>query len=254
MAARSVIARTYYNTSDYEAARDILEADFGQGPQVAGLLTGSLLWAAVLSALGNSPAVIMDRARALLVAGERLAEANPEDAEGILAATQERYSTMRSMVFALAGEYGSRRTRRTARLPRPIRSRSPANHLEAAFRLALESERLLVQGKPPALSRPRPKPWTAAGAEHDELYFLSDFLVVRAAAAVIHGGDWEAAETLLAGFGAAFRTQPDLLRRWSPRGARHHPAVPGQSRRVHWTRSAPRWNRCGSRIPSSSSP
>ena len=66
MEARSVVARTHYNTSDYAAARDILEADFGRGNTVASLLAGSLLWAAVLSALGHTPTDIMERAGALL--------------------------------------------------------------------------------------------------------------------------------------------------------------------------------------------
>ncbi|MCB5274214.1 Spore germination protein GerE [Arthrobacter sp. SO5] len=205
MAARSVTARTYFNTSDYEAARDILEADFGKGHSVAVLLTGTLMWAAVQSALGNTPAVIMDRARALLVAGEQLAKTNPEDAESILAATRERYRTMRSMVLAMAGEYEAD----PAGPPLPAEDRPPANHLEAAFRLALESERLLVQGKSASAFAAASEALTAAGAGYDELYFLAEFLVVRAAAAIIHNGDWEAAETLLSGVGAS--SGPSLI-------------------------------------------
>lgn len=208
MTARSVTARTYYNTSDYAAARDILEADFGQGNSVASLLTGTLLWAAVLSALGHTPADIMGRAGALLRAGERLAKINPEDAESILAATRERLDTMRSMVLALAGEYqeagAAAAAEGQADAPRP-----PANHLEAAFRLSLEAERLLVRGKPLGAFAVASKALDAAGAEHDELYFLTDFLVVRSAAAVIHAGDWQAAETLLARFAAG--SGPSLI-------------------------------------------
>jgi DNA-binding CsgD family transcriptional regulator len=196
VAARSVTARTYFNTSDYAAARDILEADFAKGHSVAVLLTGTLMWAAVLAALGHSPAEIMDRARALLEAGERLAGETPEDAEGILAATTERYATMHAMVFALAGEYpGSAGAAAEAesRPPGP-----PANSLETAFRMALESERLLVQGKAAQAFAAATEAMEFAGSGHDELYVLTDFLVARAAAAVIHSGDWETAATLLA--------------------------------------------------------
>lgn len=105
VAARAVTARTYFNTSDYAAARDILEPDFAKGLSVAVLLTGTLMWAAVQAALGHTPADIMDRAGALLEAGERLGRENPEDADGILKATRERYDTMHAMVYALAGEY-----------------------------------------------------------------------------------------------------------------------------------------------------
>ncbi|HEX9227176.1 MAG TPA: LuxR C-terminal-related transcriptional regulator [Arthrobacter sp.] len=197
VAARSVIARTYFNTSDYAAARDILEDDFAKGLSVAVLLTGTLMWAAVQAALGHSPPDIMDRAGALLEAGERLARENPEDAEGILKATRERYATMHAMVFALAGEYPDGDGAQADVLAGP-----PANTLEAAFRLALESERLLVQGKAMQAFATVSEALESAGSGHDELYFLAEFLVARAAAAVIHGGDWEAAETLLAGVAA----------------------------------------------------
>ena len=194
VAARSVTARTYFNTSDYAAARDILEADFAKGLSVAVLLTGTLMWAAVQAALGHSPADIMDRAGALLEAGERLASEHPEDGEGILKATRERYATMHAMVFALAGESPEGSGTETGVLSGP-----PANTLEAAFRLALESERLLVQGKAVQAFARVSEALESAGAGHEELYFLAEFLVAKAAAAVIHCGDWEAAETLLAG-------------------------------------------------------
>ena len=73
MAARAVIARTRYNASDYVAAREILDADFGKGNTLPSLLAGSLLWAAVMSALGHTPEDIMQRAQVLQHAGERLA-------------------------------------------------------------------------------------------------------------------------------------------------------------------------------------
>lgn len=207
VAARAVTARTYFNTSDYAAARDILEADFAKGHSVAVLLTGTLMWAAVLSALGHSPAEIMDRARALLTAGERLASENPKDAEEILGATRERYATMHAMVSALAGEYpagAGTGTEPEAGLPGP-----PANSLEAAFRLALESEQLLVQGKAVQAFAAASKALETAGSGQDELYVLTEFLVARAAAAVIHGGDWDAAGTLLAE--AAAGQGPNLI-------------------------------------------
>lgn len=190
--ARSVTARTLFNTSDYAAARDILEADFAQGLSVAVLLTGTLMWAAVQAALGHPPAEIMARAGALLAAGERLAAEHPEDAGGILAATRERYATMHAMVFALAGEYSE--DAGGAADPGPS-----GNVLEGAFKLALESERLLVQGKAVQAFAAASQALESAGAGHEELYFLAEFLVARAAAAAIHGGDWKAADTLLAG-------------------------------------------------------
>lgn len=208
MAARSVTARTYFNTSDYAAARDILEADFGKGSSVALLLTGTLMWAAVQAALGNTPATIMDRAQALLSAGERLAKDNPEDAESILAATHERYATMRSMVLAMAGEYEAG-PGAPASAPPADGARPPANHLDAVFQLALESERLLVQGKSAGAFAAASEALDAAGTGYEELHFLAEFLVVRAAAAVIHSGEWEAAETLLARVGAS--SGPSLI-------------------------------------------
>jgi DNA-binding CsgD family transcriptional regulator len=195
--ARAVTARTYFNTSDYASARDILDADFAKGLSVAVLLTGTMMWAAVQAALGQSPADIMDRAGALLEAAEQLARDNPDDAEQILAETRERYTTIHAMVFALAGEYpddaGMEAEAVSGAQP------PPGNSLEAAFRLALTSERLLVQGKSLQSFAAASEALESAGAGHEELYFLAQFLVARAAAAAIHGGDWEAAENLLAG-------------------------------------------------------
>ena len=203
VAARSVTARTYYNASDYAVARDILEADFGKGHNVATLLTGTLLWAAVLAAQGHTPEDIMQRAEVILTAGERLAQEKPAEARRILAATKDRYATIRSMVLAMAGEGG--RDRRAG----AAASGPPANHLDQAFRLSLESERLLVEGKSVSAFTVASEALAAAGAGHDELHFLTDFLVVRSSAAVIHAGDWRAAETLLSRFAAG--SGPSLI-------------------------------------------
>ncbi|MGY2743229.1 LuxR C-terminal-related transcriptional regulator [Arthrobacter sp. UYCu723] len=205
IAARSVTARTHYNTGDFAVAQGILEADFGTGHSVSSLLTGTLLWAAVLSAQGHTPADIMARAGALVQAGERLAREKPADAGRIRAATQERYMTIQSMVLALAGELGGETPAEAGAAP----PEPPVNHLDEAFRLSLESERLLVAGKPVSAFEVASNALSAAGAGHDELHFLTGFLVVRSAAAVIHGGDWQAAETLLARFAAG--TGPSLI-------------------------------------------
>ncbi len=207
IAARSVIARTYYNTSNHAAALEILEQDFARGETVSSLLTGSLLWAAVLSALGHPPAGIMERATALLRAGERLAERNPADAADIRTAVEVRVRTIRSMVLALAGAEDESDT---AADPAGAAATGggggtrPAGSLERAFKLALEAERLLVQGRPESAHAAAAAALDAAGAEHDELYFLSDFLAVRAVTALIHAGNWRAAESTLGGFTAAF--------------------------------------------------
>jgi len=194
MAARAVIARTRYNASDYVAAREILDADFGQGNTLPSLLAGTLLWAAVLSALGHTPEDIMQRAQMLQHASERLAQARPDDAEAIHAATAERLETMEAMVMALAGEY--RPAPAAAGAPSGTRT---ANNLETTFRHCVDAERLLHAGKGESAFAVMSRAIEAAGADHDELYFLADFLVVRAAAPAIHAGDWQAAETLLTG-------------------------------------------------------
>ena len=199
ISARSVVARTYYNTSNHAAARDILEADFAQGRTLSSLLRGSLLWAAVLSALGQPPADIVRRSGALLRAGEQLARELPAEAEAILAATRDRVQTIRAMVLALAGD-GNAGGEATGELW----DRPPAGDLERAFRLALEAEQLLVQGKPDTAHAAAQAALEAARTEDEELFFLSDFLVVRAVTAAIHGGNWSAAESLLEGFVATF--------------------------------------------------
>lgn len=207
MEARAVVARTLFNTSDYAAARNLLEADFGRGGSLSSLLAGSLLWAAVLSALGHSPADIMDRAGRLLQAGEDLAAGNPADAGTILAATAECLETMRSMVYSLAGEYNEAPSAAEAEgveagVPATAGAgQQPAEAgLDAAFRLSLEAERLLVHGKPLSAFAAATRALEAAGPGRHERYYPTDFLVVRAAAAAIQGGDWEAAQALLSRF------------------------------------------------------
>jgi DNA-binding CsgD family transcriptional regulator/type II secretory pathway predicted ATPase ExeA len=194
MAARAVIARTRYNASDYTAAREILDADFGKGNTLPSLLAGTLLWAAVMSALGHAPEDILQRAQVVQRAAERLARAQPDDAEAILAATAERLETMEALVKALAGEY-------RAAPPAAVAAAGtrPPNNLEAAFRLCVDAERLLARGKGQSAFAVMTQAIEAAGSDHDELYFLTDFLMVRAAAPAIHAGDWAAAESLLTG-------------------------------------------------------
>lgn len=213
MAARAVIARTRYNASDYAAARDILDADFGQGTSIPGLLAGSLLWAAVMSALGHAPAEIMDRAQVLQRAAERLAEATPDDAGHILAAVRERLDTMEAMVLALAGEYQRAPAERAPAEGAPAAGaagiKPAANTLQRAFRLCLDAARLLAAGKGLSALAVMSQAVEAAGADHDELYFLTDFLVVRSASAAIHSGDWQSAENLLTGFVAG--SGPSLI-------------------------------------------
>ncbi|MFF2030191.1 LuxR C-terminal-related transcriptional regulator [Arthrobacter sp. NPDC058192] len=193
MAARAVIARTLFNASDYVAAREILDADFGEGESLTSLLTGSLLWAAVLSALGHTPAEIMRRAQDLKRAGDRLAEATPENSEAIIAATTERLEIMEAMVLALAGEYPQAPAERGG-------ARPAVQGLEAVFRLSLDAERLLAAGKGLSALAVMAQAIEGAGAASDELYFLADFLVVRSSAAAIQAGDWQTSESLLAGF------------------------------------------------------
>jgi DNA-binding CsgD family transcriptional regulator len=205
MAARAVIARTRYNASDYVAARDILDADFGKGKSIPGLLAGSLLWAAVMSALGHTPAEIMERAQVLQRAAERLAAARPDDAEAIMRATKERLATMEAMVLALSGDYAAA----PATVDAGGATLPPANALEKVFRLCLDAERLLAGGKGLSALSVMSRAIEAAGADHDELYFLTDFLVVRSAAAAIHSGDWQGAETLLTSFVAG--SGPSLI-------------------------------------------
>ncbi|HET8877902.1 MAG TPA: helix-turn-helix transcriptional regulator, partial [Arthrobacter sp.] len=203
MAARAVIARTHYNSSNHAAARDILAADFGKGGTLSSLLAGSLLWVAVLSALGHTPADIVHRSEALLAGGERLAAENPDDADAIRAATKDRVRSIRALARALAGE------REPAGEPEPAAGPDPAaglpdNDLERAFGLALDAEQLLVQGKPDSAYVAATAAMEAASTADEELSFLADFLAVRAATTLVHGGNWSAAETLLGGFAAAY--------------------------------------------------
>jgi DNA-binding CsgD family transcriptional regulator len=195
IAARAVIARTLFNASDYGAAQEILDADFCEGESLTSLLTGSLLWAAVMSALGHTPADIMQRAQDLKHAGDRLAKASPENSEAIIAAITERLGIMEAMVLALAGEYPQASAQLGQSGTRPA-----VLTLEAAFRLSLEAERLLAAGKGLSALAVMSQAIEGAGAVPDELDFLADFLVVRAAAAAIQAGDWQTSESLLAGF------------------------------------------------------
>jgi len=206
MTARSVVARTHYNRSNHAAARDILESDFARGKSLTSVLAGSLLWAAVLTALGHDPGEIIRRAQALLPAGEQLARAHPAEAKHILAATRGRYRAICSMVRALAGDFEHDRGASRANAER--RPPTPDDQLDAAFCLALEAERLLVMGKARQAFHTASEALATAGSGHEDFYFLAEFIVFRAAAAAIHGADWKAAEALLAAVSATPACSP----------------------------------------------
>ncbi|WP_432396190.1 AAA family ATPase [Pseudarthrobacter sp. L19] len=211
MAGRAIIARTYYNTAHHATARDILEEDFGRGGSVTGLLSGTLLWAAVLTALGHKPDEIVRRSEELMVAGERLAGNHPGEADSIRAATAARVGSLRALARALAGE---REDDGVEPPGDPIGDQAvsfpetgealPDHHLESAFELALQAEQLLVRGKTEGAYQAATAGMEAAGQADEEVSFLTDFLAVRAATPLVHGGNWSAAESLLGGFSASY--------------------------------------------------
>ena len=212
MAARAVIARTRYNASDYVAARDILDADFGAGQQHP-----------------RPPGRIPPVGRSDVSAGPH---AGRDHATGTGAPTCRRTPrrgpagrrrSHSSCHGRAAGDHGSHgpgaggRVRRSpgrggvarTRLPARYPRRAVEHASKQAFRLCLDAERLLAGGKGLSALAAMTRAIEAAGADHDELYFLTDFLVVRSAAAAIHSGDWQGAESLLTGFVAG--SGPSLI-------------------------------------------
>ena len=198
VAARSVTARTYFNTSDYAAARDILEADFAQGLSVAVLLTGTLMWAAVQAALGHPPADIMDRAGALLEAGERLAADNPEDAGG-----HPGGHTGALCHHACHGVRAGRRVpgrcrrsdgrRAVAVRQRPGRGvQAGPGHRNGSWCRARQCRR----------SRRRPRRWNPRAPATTNCISLRSSSWRGRQLPSSMAGDWEAADTLLAGVAA----------------------------------------------------
>ena len=116
-----------------------------QGHSIASLLTGTLLWAAVLSAQGHTPEDIMQPGGGAPVRPASGWRGRNRPRPG--ASSQPRRTgmqTIRSMVLAMAGEVAEDRHARAAGAGAPA---PPVNHLDQAFRLSLESERLLVEGK-----------------------------------------------------------------------------------------------------------
>jgi len=206
MAGRAIVARTYYNTANHAAARDILEADFGRGSTVTSLLSGTLLWAAVLTALGHKPAEIVRRSEELLAAGERLAGERPAEAESIRAATAARVRSLRALARALAGEREDDGGAEPGESFPAAETGDglPDNHLERAFELALEAEQLLVRGKTEDAYAAATRGIEAAGKADEEVSFLTEFLAVRAATPLVHGGNWSGAEGVLGGFSASY--------------------------------------------------
>ena len=214
MAARAVIARTRYNASDYMAARDILDADFGQGQQHP-----------------RPPGRIPPVGRNDVSAGPHTGR---DHQAGTGAPTRRRtprrgparrrrsHSPCHGRAAGDSGSHGPGAGGRVRGSPgrggvrrgrgcrHRRRSNTPqSNTLVQAFRLCLDAERLLAGGKGLSALAAMTRAIEAAGADHDELYFLTDFLVVRSAAAAIHSGDWQGAESLLTGFVAG--SGPNLI-------------------------------------------
>lgn len=200
--ARAVKARARFNLGDYEAAAGLLDVSPGEVRTVKELLFGSLLMSATHTALGHSARTISRDAAALRAAGERLATALPEASVTILTETQERANVLELIVLSRQGDY--------AAMPPLIDSvcalgKHPPSEeqlLNRSVALALDAERLTVQGYPVQAQARAEEAFNIVHAEDHHIFFLPEMIIIRQLCAVLCAGDWDKASKILEQFTA----------------------------------------------------
>lgn len=200
--ARAVMARAYYNIGRYRQAGELLEHNFSAEADLSGVLTGSLLWAATRTALGHSHEQIAADAAALreAVAPERtLGYGLPDD---VVAKAHQRSDLVELMALSLEGDYAAL-TRKLEELSVPDGTADERPVETRIFCYVMESEVLLASGRAVQAQELARRAWELLPEGNDELFFFSEFILVRYLSAAIEAGDWEAAETALARYTAS---------------------------------------------------
>lgn len=202
ISARAVRARAHYNVGNYVQAAQLLEKDFATGKELPDVMVGSLLWAATRSALGHAPQQIAADAAELRRAGERIAAAHPADAAAILAGTRYRSQLLELMALSLAGDYVSLVKQLDGMEPppgtvdnRPVQTR--------VFALVMRAEHMMATGNFVRAQDLAQRAMDLLADEEEELFFFSEFVLVRFLTAAITAADWKAAQHALSRYSAA---------------------------------------------------
>ena len=200
--ARAVRARAHYNVGNYVQAAQLLEKDFAAGSELPDVMVGSLLWAATRSALGHSPQQISADAAELRRAGERIAAAHPADAATILAGTRHRSQLLELMALSLAGDYANLVKALDDMEPqpgsvdiRPLQTR--------VFAMVMRAEQKMAAGSFGKARDLAQRAMDLLADEEDELFFFSEFVLVRFLTAAISAADWNAAQRALSRYSAS---------------------------------------------------
>ncbi|MBT1002458.1 AAA family ATPase [Paenarthrobacter sp. DKR-5] len=192
--ARTVMARVHYNAGRYEEAASVLKHDFGRGNDVQELLTGTLLWGATRTALGDGPGEIAADAAALAAAGERLARSHPGSEARMSRSVSRRAAELEMLALSLQGDYAGLGARLDGQ--RPAEGR-PGPAPAPSFLHALEAERLLAAGKAESAAREAAAGLDRLADEEQDLFFHREFLLIRYVAALALCGEWETAAAAL---------------------------------------------------------
>lgn len=199
--ARAVLARVHYNSGRHAEAAQLLEQDFEAGSTPESLTVGALLWAVTHAAMGQKSCQIAAGAGRLRRAGERLAQQKPQDAAAILSVTAERARLIELIALSVANDYTDRLRQLDAITARTADA-DPGFSPSKIFALALRSEILVMQGHPLRGLELAEEALNLLTEDDDELFFYSEFVLVRYLTAAIASAQWERASATIDAYSA----------------------------------------------------
>ena len=194
---RCIKARAHYNQGDYRVAEELLDGNVEVAENVADLIFGSLLRSSVRSAMGQPLQKDEDDVLALRASAERLAQADPVNADVIRMYANERADVVEMMKLSRSGRYRELGHLAARALVLPVRLKDPEFLLNRAVVLALEAERLTALGLPSQGQEHALKALDIPVLEGQTVYFLPEMILGRMQAASLAAGEWAKVEEVL---------------------------------------------------------
>ncbi|MEV8182584.1 LuxR C-terminal-related transcriptional regulator [Specibacter sp. NPDC078692] len=192
--ATMVKARAKYNLGDYRGAFTLMELP--QDPaNVQDLVFGALLRASTRSALGMPVAMLMADAQDLRTAGEKLAFADPGNAEAIIGYSHGSALMVELIALSRAGRYAEM-TELTAMLSAQ-QGLPAAEEINRAMALTMDSERLTAQGFPEQGAQRAAEAYSLEHSEENDVFFLPESIMLRHLTAMLCAGYWSAAAAVM---------------------------------------------------------
>lgn len=197
--ANVVKARAMYNLGDYQGALDQMGISSDEARTLEDLLFGSLLRTSIRSALGMPVQALEDDAEALRKGGERLSLEHPDQAGHILEHSRKSALLVTLMTLSREGRY-SEMAPLAMVLARTNRRATAPESLYRTFAMAMDAERLTAHGYPLQATVRAEETFALRHSEGNDVFFLSEFIMLRHVAAALSAGEWDAVAAILDNF------------------------------------------------------